>query len=146
MAQEAALTEIANSSLRRLSAFNKSSARTDVQIGDTVLPFKAQRGKGTSRRRGPALILDIDETGVKVKFRSQTFKVGRFPVRKKGDEKIWGGAELDPLIVRFRRIDAVLGLNRGKLMRRRIGRWTGKMGILPRARVHRRAILGLDQK
>ena len=74
MAQEAALKESAASKLRRLSAFNKSFTCTDVEIGDTVLCYKTQKKKSAPRRRGPALILDIDETGVTVKFQSQLCK------------------------------------------------------------------------
>ena len=38
------------------------------------------------------------------------------------------------------------GVNRGKWMWGRICRWEGAMGIFPRVRVPRRAILGLDQQ
>ena len=72
MAQGAALEEIANSRLRRLLAYNKSFGRTDLKIASTALPYIAQRKKGGPRWWGPALISDIDETGVTAKFQSQT--------------------------------------------------------------------------
>ena len=53
--------------------------------------------------------LDIDGTGVTVKFQSQTFKVALFCVRKKGGEQDAEDAELDPLRERSRRIGADLG-------------------------------------
>ena len=70
MAQEAALKEVANSTLRRLLASNKSSTCTDVKIGGTALFYKAQSKKSAPRWRGPALISDTDETGVTAKFQS----------------------------------------------------------------------------
>ena len=97
MAQEAALKEIANSRLRRLSAVNKSLTCSDVKVGDTPLFHKAQRKESAPRCRGPALISDIDETGVTVKFQSQTFDVARFCVREKGEEKDADDSELDSL-------------------------------------------------
>ena len=109
MAQEAALNEIASSKLRRSLAFNKSCACADVKIGDAILCNKAQRKKSTPRRRGPALILDIDETGVTAKVQSQTLKVARFCVRKKGEEKDAEDAESHPMREQFRRIRADLG-------------------------------------
>ena len=82
-----------------------------------MLSYEAQSKEGAPRRRGPALILGIDEAGVTVKFQSQTFKVARFCARKKGEQKDVEDAELDPLRARFRRIGADLGLNRGRWMR-----------------------------
>ena len=48
------------------------------------------------RGRGPALILDVDDTGVAPKIQSQTFKVARFCVRKK-EAKDVADADVDPL-------------------------------------------------
>ena len=109
MAQEAAVKVVASSNLRRLVAFNKSFNCTNVKIGDTALYFKTTNKKSMPWRRGPALILDIDETGVTAKFQSQTFTVARFRVRKKAEEKDAEDAELDPLRARFRRIGADSG-------------------------------------
>ena len=81
MAQAAALKEIAGAGHRRLLAYNKSFTCADVKIGDTALSYKAQSKKCTPRRRGPALILDIDETGAAAKSLSRTFKVARFCAR-----------------------------------------------------------------
>ena len=76
-AREAAMREVANNMLRRLLAHNKSFEYTDVHIGDAALFYMAMIRRGAPRCRGPAKILDIDETGVTVKFRSQTFKVAQ---------------------------------------------------------------------
>ena len=84
-AQEAAMKEIANSKLRRLLAYNKTFECTDIKMGDTVLFYKSPHRKSHPRWRGPAKILDIDETGVTVKFQSQSFKVALFCVRRKLD-------------------------------------------------------------
>ena len=46
--------------------------------------------------KGPAKILDIDETGVTANFQSQTFKVARYCVRKEEGEKDLDDEELDP--------------------------------------------------
>ena len=80
MAQEAAHKEIANSKLRRLLAHNQTFNCTDIKIGDSVLFYKAPHRKSHPRWRGPATILDIDETGVLVKYQSQFFKVARYCV------------------------------------------------------------------
>ena len=109
MAQEAALKEFAAGRLRRLLAFNKSLTCADKDIGDAALFYKAQSEGGAPRRRVPALILDIDETGAIVKFQSQMRKAARFCVRKKGEEKDVEDAELDPVRTRFRQSGADLG-------------------------------------
>ena len=96
MAQGAALEDIADSRLRRLLAYNKSFVRADLKIASTALPYKAQRKKGALRWRGPALISDIDETGVTAKFQSQTLKVARFCVRKKVEAGDVEDAGFDP--------------------------------------------------
>ena len=49
MSQEAALAEIANSRLRRLSAHNKSFSYTDVKVGDTALLYEAMNKKSMPR-------------------------------------------------------------------------------------------------
>ena len=74
--------------LRRLLAFNKSFACTDVQIGDAGLFYKSQNKKSAPPRRGPASILDIDETGVPVKFQSQTFKGRDCAQERKGGRRV----------------------------------------------------------
>ena len=78
VAQEEALGEIAAGRLRRLLAFNKSFTCTDVKIGATALFYKVHRKESAPRRRGPALILDIDETGVTAKLRSQIVRLRGF--------------------------------------------------------------------
>ena len=86
-AQEAALKEIANSKLRRLLAYNKTFDCADIKVGGSVLFYKAPRKKSNPRWRGPAAILDIDESGVVLKFQPQSFKVARYCVRRKLEEK-----------------------------------------------------------
>ena len=86
-AQEAALKEIANSKLRRLLAYNETFDCVDIKVGDTVLFYKAPHKKSNPRWRGPAAILDIDESGVTLEFQPQFFKVARYCVRRKLEEK-----------------------------------------------------------
>ena len=64
IAQEAALKQIANSKLRRILAFNNSFESADVKVGGEVLFYKAPTKKSIPRRRGPAKVLLIDESGV----------------------------------------------------------------------------------
>ena len=109
MAQEAALEEIAASGVRRSLAFKKPCTCTDVEIGDTVLSYEAQRKKSTPRREGPAVISDIDGTGATAKFQSQIFNVARICVREKGEEKDVEDAELVPVRTGFRWSGADLG-------------------------------------
>ena len=59
----------------------------DIKVGGVVLFYKAPQKKSNPRWRGPAAILDIDESGVVLKFQSQTFKVARYCVRRKVAEK-----------------------------------------------------------
>ena len=73
MAHQAAVKEVGNGELRRLLAHNKSFGRTNVAIGDSVLFYRTVNSKSTPRSRGPAKILDIDNTGVTAKFHSQSF-------------------------------------------------------------------------
>ena len=55
------------------------------------------------------MIVDVDDTGVTVKFQSQTFKGARFCVRKEGGEGGVEEAELDLLQARFRQIGTDVG-------------------------------------
>ena len=80
-AQEAALKEIADSKLRILLAYNKTFDSVDIKVGDGVLFYKAPQKTSSPRWRGPATILDIDESGVVLKFQSQSFKAARYCVR-----------------------------------------------------------------
>ena len=82
MARGAGLKGIASCRLRRLLAFNRSCAFADVKIGDAVLCHEAQSKTDAPRRRVPALILGIGDTGVTAKFQSKTFKVARLCARK----------------------------------------------------------------
>ena len=96
-------------------ALNKSFTCADVNIGATALFYKAQGKKRTPRRRGPALILDIDEAGVAAQFQSQAFGVARLCVRKRGEEKDAEETELDPARVRFRQSETDLGSQLGQV-------------------------------
>ena len=51
-----------------------------------MLHYKAQSRRSSPLWGGPAKILEIDETGVTVSFRTQTFKVARYSVRKRVNE------------------------------------------------------------
>ena len=77
-AQEAVLKEVANSIFRRLLAYTKSFNCADANAGDSVLFHEAQNRRSSPRLRGPAKILDIDETGATVTFRRQTFMAARY--------------------------------------------------------------------
>ena len=85
-AQEATLKGVANSKLRRILAHNQTFNCTEVAVGDMVLFYKTPNRKSSPRRRGPAKVSEIDETGVTVYFQSQTFKVARFCVRRRVKE------------------------------------------------------------
>ena len=64
MAHEAALKYVASRRPRQLLASDKSFAGTGVKIGNTVLSYKVPGKQSTLRRRGPALLSDMDEAGV----------------------------------------------------------------------------------
>ena len=85
-AQEPTLKEIAKSKLRRLLAHNKTFYCAEIDVGDMALFCKAQNRKSSPRWRGPAKVLEIDETGVNVSFQSQNFKVARYCVRQRMKE------------------------------------------------------------
>ena len=95
-AQAAAPKGGAGSKLRRLGALNKSFNCTGAQAGDFVLFYNASNRRSTPRRRGPAKAPDIDEAGVTVKFRSQTYKTARVCVTKKADAPGAGAVDWSP--------------------------------------------------
>ena len=64
-------------------------------MGNSVLFYKVPHGKSQPRWWGPALILDIDETGVMVKYQTQSFKVARNCVRKQVKETGVGNGKRD---------------------------------------------------
>ena len=82
-AQGATLRAMANEKLRRIVGHNKPLSRVVIAVGDSVIPHKQINRKSTPKRRGPTTILDIDETGATVKFRSRTSKIARCCVRKR---------------------------------------------------------------
>ena len=73
MAPGVALKEIAGSELGRSLAHKKSFARTDVEVRNSALLHKVARREGAPRCLDPAVVLDIDGTGVAGKFEGQTF-------------------------------------------------------------------------
>ena len=75
--QEAAPREAANSKLRSLLPYNKSFNCADVAVGGSFLCYEAQSRESSPRWRGPARILDIDDTGATAIFQSQTLMVDR---------------------------------------------------------------------
>ena len=72
---------MAGGKLRRLLARNKSFNCTGVKIGNAALVYETANGKSALRGRGPAKILDVDQTGATAKPQSQTFIVARLCVR-----------------------------------------------------------------
>ena len=130
MAQEAAVEEIANGRLRWLSACNEFFF-LDVEIGDAVLSYKAQKKKSAPRRRAPALILDIDDAGVTVKFQPQVSKVARPCARERGEGKMWRRLRWILRGFVFARVGLIWLTSWDQLMWRRIWGWTERMGILP---------------
>ena len=68
--QEATLKEVANSKLGRALARNKTFNCAEIDVGDMVLFYKAQNPKSLPRRRGPAIVLQMDESGVAASFQS----------------------------------------------------------------------------
>ena len=78
-AQEAAL-KMANSEPRCLFARNLSFDWTDVEMGGPALFYEPANRQSTSRRRGPAAILESDKTGATVKFQGRAFKVATYCV------------------------------------------------------------------
>ena len=85
-AQEATSREVANSKLRRILAHSQTFNCAEAAVGDMVLFHKTPHRKRSPRWRGPAKVLEIDETGVTVSFQSQTFKLARFRVRRRVKE------------------------------------------------------------
>ena len=67
-----------------------------------MLLYTAQIKGGAPRRRGPALIADIDVTGATAKFQSQVFRVARFCVGREGEGEDAEDTELDPVQAMFR--------------------------------------------
>ena len=102
LAQEAALGGVANSRRRCLLARNKLFNRADVQGGgDPVLFQKTSDRKEAPRWRGPAKLTAIDNTGLTVKFQSQTFKVAPYCLREKADARELLGGGLEPCFGRM---------------------------------------------
>ena len=94
LAQEAAVREAADSQLYRLLAHNRSFNCTYVAMGDPALFHDAVNHANALGWRGPAAILDTDETGATVKFHSQKLEVAGS--RKQMGEKDVGEVEWDP--------------------------------------------------
>ena len=83
MARGALPKEIATNKRRRTLDRNQTFDSADIAIGDSVIFYKQISRKSTPKWRSAAVILDIDETGVTVKFPSQTHKIARFCVRER---------------------------------------------------------------
>ena len=83
MAQEAMLRGMATGKVRRIMDRNQTFNSIEITIGDSVIFYRQVSRKSTPRRRGPATILAIHETGVTVKFQSQPFTIARCCVRKR---------------------------------------------------------------
>ena len=83
LSQEVAIREFSNSKLRRILPFNTSFDSVAVRVGDKVLFYRAPSRKRSPRRRGPARVLLLGESGATFFFRERTFKVARHCVRRK---------------------------------------------------------------
>ena len=92
-AQEAELEEVANSKLRCPLAYTETFICADFKFGGSVFSHKAPSRKSQPKWRGPAWILDTDETGVAARYRSQTFKVARNCLRRRQGEEEVGDKE-----------------------------------------------------
>ena len=128
-AREAALKDIANSILRRLLAFYKSFTCADAKVGDAALFFEAQSKRTNPRRRRPAPILEIDETGVTARFQSQILKAARFCVGKKGGGRLRSRLIWILLGSGSSEVTQIWGIDWIKWTRRRVLEWTGEIGI-----------------
>ena len=96
MTREATSKKIANSKLRWSSARTKSFENAALLPGGSALFYKSVARRSAPERRGPAVILDFDETGVTLKFQSQTSDVGRLCVGKRVEPKDIRGLGWDP--------------------------------------------------
>ena len=83
VAQEAALRTLANSMLRRIRAFNNSFDGAGGRVGDEVFIYEAPPQRSAPRRRGPAKVLLLGESGAALSSQGQTFKVARHCVQRK---------------------------------------------------------------
>ena len=83
MAQDAAPRKIANSKSPRIRAFNNSFDSADVHVGDEVLFYEATSRRSSLRRRGPAKVLLLEESGATLSFQGQTSKMACHCVRRK---------------------------------------------------------------
>ena len=83
----AALKDKTVRELRRLLAPTKSCNRADVASEDPALSCNAVNRKKAPRRRGPAKVVYLGETGVTVEFGSRTSKAARYCVRKEMEEE-----------------------------------------------------------
>ena len=63
-AQEATLEGVAESKRRRLLARDKTPNCAEIDVGDMALFYKAQNMKSLPRWRGPAKVIEMDESGV----------------------------------------------------------------------------------
>ena len=71
--------------LRRLLANNKSFDCPEFPIRGAVPPPKFLTRKSAPRRRGQAVVLDIDDAGVTAKIPGRIFEVARYCFRKHVD-------------------------------------------------------------
>ena len=77
MAQGTLLKGMPNGNLLRISDCDKTFSSTDIEVGDSAALCQQLRRKSAPGWRGPAIILDFDDTGATAKFQRQTFKIAR---------------------------------------------------------------------
>ena len=112
--QEDAPTEAADRKLRRPVAHNRSPNSADVTDGDSVHVSKAVNRKSAPRRRGPAAILEIDETGATDKFQTKTFDMAPRCVRRQVDPKGVSDVSWNPASENAGALDGMPSVSSGK--------------------------------
>ena len=96
MEQDAALKDIATSTLRRQLAHNKSFDSIYVKVGGSVIVYKPVGRKSAPKRRGLPGMLDIYGAGVTATLPRHTFQVARNCVRKRADPSDVGDVNWNP--------------------------------------------------
>ena len=76
-AQDAALKQMTDCTMSRLLARNRSFDCADVKVGDSALFLKGVIRRRAPRRRGPAVILYFDDTGVTVRVHGANLQSGK---------------------------------------------------------------------
>ena len=115
LAREAAPEELANSKSRRLSAHYRLFNCTNAQVGDPAPIYKAANRKSAPRRRrGPAAILETEETDLTAKPQGRTFRVARYCILRQVASKHVGDAYWIPTAGRMDTLDGLPSATSGR--------------------------------